>query len=73
MLKKIGMTILFISLALLIGSGVYHMFLAIINDPGLPVLIKLSLVGLIVALIVILIALIKERREDKKNERYDHR
>jgi len=73
MLKKIGTIILFISLALLLGSGVYHLFLAIINDPGLPILIKLALVGLIVALIVILIALIKERREDKKNERYDHR
>ena len=73
MLKKIGMIILFISLALLIGSGVYHLILAIINDPGLPVLIKLALVALIIALIVILIALIKERREDKKNERYDYR
>ena len=73
MLKKIGMTILFISLALLIGAGVYHLMMAIINDPGLPVLIKVALSGLIIALIVILIALIKERMEDKKNERYDHR
>lgn len=73
MLKKIGTTILFISLALLLGSGIYHLFMAIIYDSGLPALIKLGLVGLIIALIVILIALIKERREDKKNERYDYR
>jgi hypothetical protein len=73
MLKKIGMIILFICLALLLGSGVYHLFLAIINDPGLPVLIRVALSGVIIALIVILISLIKERREDKKNERYDHR
>lgn len=73
MLKKIGMIILFISIALLLGAGVYHILLAIIYDPGLPILIKLALVGLIASLIVILIALIKERREDKKNERYDHR
>lgn len=73
MLKKMGMIILFISLGLLLGAGVYHLFIAIINDPGLPVLIRLALVGLIVSLIVILIALIKERREDKKNERDDNR
>lgn len=73
MLKKIGNIILFISLVLLLGSGIYHLMMAIINDPGLPVLIKVALGGLIVALIIILIALIKERREDKKNERYDHR
>ena len=73
MLKKIGSIILFISLALLLGSGIYHLMMAIINDPGLPVLIKVALAGLIVALIVILIALIKERREDKKNERFNHR
>ena len=72
MLKKIGMIILFISISILIGSGVYHLFLVIINDPGLSFLIKVALSGLIIALIVILIALIKERREDKKNERYDH-
>ncbi|MFP4199395.1 MAG: hypothetical protein ACLFSO_07370, partial [Halanaerobium sp.] len=66
MLKKIGNIILFISLVLLLGSGIYHLMMAIINDPDLPVLIKLALVGLIVALIVILIALIKERREDRK-------
>lgn len=73
MLKKIGSIILFISLALLLGSGIYHLMMAIINDPGLPVLIKVALAGLIVALVIILIALVKERREDKKNERYDHR
>ncbi|RAK04860.1 hypothetical protein C8C77_1387 [Halanaerobium saccharolyticum] len=73
MLKKIGIIILYISLVLLLGAGVYHLFMAIIYDPGLPALIKLALIGIIIALIVILIALIKERREDKKNERYDHR
>ncbi|MFW5897816.1 MAG: hypothetical protein ACOCUG_02490 [Halanaerobium sp.] len=73
MLKKIGSIILFISLAMLLGSGTYHLMMAIINAPGLPILIKVSLAGLIAALIVILIALIKERREDKKNERFDHR
>ncbi|MEC9489453.1 MAG: hypothetical protein UMU04_00765 [Halanaerobiales bacterium] len=73
MLKKIGTIILFLSLALLLGAGVYNLFMAIIYDPGLPLLIKIALLGLIIALIVILIALIKERREDKKNEKYDHR
>lgn len=73
MLKKIGIIILFISLVLLLGSGIYHLIMAIINAPDLPVLIKVALAGLIAALIIILIALIKERKEDKKNEKYDHR
>jgi membrane protein implicated in regulation of membrane protease activity len=73
MLKKIGIAILMISLLFLIGSGLYHLMIALINDPGLPLLIRFALGGLIFALIIILIALIKERWEDKKNERFDHR
>jgi uncharacterized membrane protein len=73
MLKKIGIAILMISLLFLIGSGLYHLMIAIINDPGLPLLIKFALSALIIALIIILIALIKERWEDKKNERFDNR
>lgn len=73
MLKKIGIVLLLISLAFLIGSGLYHLILAIINDPALPLLIKFALGGLIIALLMILISLIKERWEDKKNERFDHR
>ncbi|RCW54621.1 MULTISPECIES: hypothetical protein [Halanaerobium] len=73
MLKKIGIILLLISLAFLIGSGLYHLMLVIINDPGLPLLIRFALGGLIIALLIILIALIKERWEDKKNEKFDHR
>ncbi|MEC9490329.1 MAG: hypothetical protein UMU04_05220 [Halanaerobiales bacterium] len=73
MIKKIGIGILMISLFILIGSGFYHLLKAIIYDPGLPLLIKFALGGLIIALIIILIALIKERWEDKKNERFNHR
>jgi len=73
MIKKIGTAIVFISLALLLGSGLYHLFIAIFSDPGLPSLIKIALSGLIIGLVVILIALIKERWEDKKNEKFDHR
>lgn len=73
MLKKIGIIILFISLALLLGTGGYYLMIEIINNSSLPILIRLALIGLIVALLIILIALIKERREDKKNERFDHR
>ena len=72
-MKKIGIVLLLISLAFLIGSGLYHLILAIINDPTLPLLIKFALGGLIIALLMILISLIKERWEDKKNERFDHR
>ena len=73
MLKKIGIIVLIISLFILIGSGLYHLMTALINDPSLPFLIKIALSGLIIAVIIILIALIKERWEDKKNERFDHR
>jgi len=73
MLKKIGVALLLISLIFLIGSGLYHLIIAIINDPGLPLLIRFALAGLIISLLVLLIALIKERWEDKKNEKFDHR
>ncbi|MGP3777847.1 hypothetical protein ACTWKD_03360 [Halanaerobium saccharolyticum] len=73
MLKKIGVALLLISLIFLIGSGLYHLMIAIINDPGLPLLIRFALAGLLIGLLVLLIALIKERWEDKKNEKFDHR
>lgn len=73
MLKKIGIGLLLISLIFLIGSGFYHLMVAVINDPGLPLLIRFALGGLIIGLLVLLIALIKERWEDKKNEEFDHR
>ena len=73
MLKKIGVALLLISLIFLIGSGLYHLMLAIINDPGLPLLVRFALGGLIIGLLVLLIALIKERWEDKKNEKFNHR
>jgi hypothetical protein len=73
MLKKIGVLLLLISLIFLVGSGLYHLMIAIINDPGLPLLIRFALGGLLIGLLVLLIALIKERWEDKKNEKFDHR
>jgi len=73
MLKKIGVVLLLISLIFLVGSGLYHLMIAIINDPGLPLLIRFALGGLLIGLLVLLIALIKERWEDKKNEEFDHR
>ena len=73
MLKKIGVLLLLISLIFLVGSGFYDLMIAIINDPGLPLLIRFALGGLLIGLLVLLIALIKERWEDKKNEKFDHR
>jgi uncharacterized membrane protein len=73
MLKIIGIVILMISLFFLIGGGLYHLMIALINEPDLPLLIRFALGGIIIALIILLIALIKERWEDKKNERFDHR
>lgn len=71
MLKKLGIIIVFVSFALLFATGVYHLFIAIYNDPDLPMMIKIAVSGLIVGFIVLLIALIKERVEDLKNEKFD--
>jgi len=57
MLKKIGVLLLLISLIFLVGSGLYHLMIAIINDPGLPLLIRFALGGLLIGLLVLLIAL----------------
>jgi len=73
MIKKLGIILVFISFALLFGSGVYYLFTTIISDPGLPMIIKAALIGLIIGFVVLLIALIKERMEDVKNEKYDRR
>lgn len=72
MIKKLGIALLIVSAAVLAGSGVYYLFLAIISEPGMPFIIKISLSALIIGIIILLIALLKERLEDKKNEKYDH-
>ncbi len=72
MMKKLGIALLIISAVILAGSGIYYLFLAIFNEPGMPFFIKISLSALIIGIIILLIALVKERLEDKKNEKYDH-
>jgi hypothetical protein len=70
-LKSIGYYILIISIALLVGNGIYKLFEEIIYNSELTLIYKVSITGIIVGIIVLLIGLIKERRgEDKNNDNY---
>ena len=60
-LKTIGYYILIISLAFLIGTGIYKLFEELIFQSGLPLIYRLSITGLITGLLIILIGLIIER------------
>ncbi len=64
MLKKSGLTILVIAIIILLGYGLFNLFSVIIDDPGLPIIIKIGLLALILGLILTFLAVLKERIED---------
>lgn len=69
-IKNIGLTILIIAGALLIGNGIYHMFIDLLIDTNMSLLVKIGIIGIIVGIIVLLIGLIIERIKDKRNENF---
>jgi len=69
-IKNIGLTILIIAAALLIGNGIYHMFIDLLIDTNMSLLVKIGIIGIIAGIIVILIGLIIERIKDKRNEKF---
>ncbi len=69
MLKKLGLILLVIAVVLLLGYGLYNLFVVIFNEPELPVVIKIALLVLILALIILFIAIFKERIEDHRQGR----
>ncbi|MGV9206170.1 MAG: hypothetical protein ACOC44_19360 [Promethearchaeia archaeon] len=69
-IKNIGLTILIIAAALLIGNGIYHMFIDLLIDTDLSLLVKIGVIGIIVGIIILIIGLIIERIKDKRNENF---
>ena len=69
-IKNIGLVILIIAAALLIGNGVYHLIMNLLIDTELSLIVKIGIFGLIIGLIIIIIGLIIERVRDKKDEQF---
>ncbi|MFO7815649.1 MAG: hypothetical protein R6V14_07980 [Halanaerobiales bacterium] len=69
-IKNIGLTILIIAASLLIGNGIYHLFVDLLIDNSLNLLIKIGVLGIILGIIILLVGLIIERMKDKRNENF---
>jgi uncharacterized membrane protein required for colicin V production len=69
-IKNIGLIILILAAALLIGNGVYHLIMNLLIDTDLSLIVKIGIFGLIIGLIIIIIGLIIERVKDKKDEKF---
>jgi uncharacterized membrane protein required for colicin V production len=69
-IKNIGLIILILAAALLIGNGVYHLIMNLLIDTDLSLIVKIGIFGLIIGLIIIIIGLIIERVKDKKDEQF---
>lgn len=68
MIKKVGLAILGLAALLLVMDGIYELFLAIAYDPGLPILIKIALTGIIIGIIILFLYVLADRIKDKRNE-----
>ena len=69
-IKNIGLVILIIAAALLLGNGIYHLIMNLLIDTDLSLIVKIGIFGLIIGLIILIIGLIIERFKDKKNEHF---
>jgi uncharacterized membrane protein required for colicin V production len=69
-IKNIGLIIVILAAALLIGNGVYHLIMNLLIDTDLSLIVKIGIFGLIIGLIIIIIGLIIERVKDKKDEQF---
>lgn len=67
-LKNTGLVILAAGALLLVGTGLYRLFQALITDPGLPVIVKIGITGVIAGILILLGSLIKERIEEAKKK-----
>ncbi len=69
-IKNIGLVILILAAALLLGNGIYHLIMNLLIDTDLSLIVKIGIFGLIIGIIIIIIGLIIERVKDKKNENF---
>lgn len=69
-IKNIGLVILIIAAALLLGNGIYYLIMNLLIDTNLSLIVKIGIFGLIIGTIIIIIGLIIERIKDKKDEKF---
>ena len=68
--KNIGLVILILAGALLLGNGIYHLITNLLIDTELSLIVKIGIFGLIIGVIIIIIGLVIERVKDKKDEQF---
>ena len=68
--KNIGYYILILSLLILGGSGIYQLFKELIFTSELGIIYKISIIGIIIGIVVLLIGLIIERIRGNKNDNH---
>ncbi|MEJ6951983.1 hypothetical protein [Natronospora cellulosivora (SeqCode)] len=66
-IRKLGMSILVISLLLLIGSAMYYVLSELLSETTIPIVVRLGITGTILGVLVLFISLIKEKMDDIKN------
>ncbi|MBS3811299.1 MAG: hypothetical protein KGY44_05485 [Halanaerobiales bacterium] len=69
-IKNVGLAILLIGAVLLIGNGIYNLFIGFLQNTNLSLLVRLGIYGVIFGTIIIIIGLVKERLKDKKDENF---
>lgn len=70
-LRTLGWLLVIVGVLLLVGFGSIELVKEIWQDAEIPVLVKVGMLALIGGIVVLILALIKERREDIKKEHFD--
>ncbi|MGM0446236.1 MAG: hypothetical protein ACQEQH_07485 [Bacillota bacterium] len=69
-IKDVGFTVLVFAAVLLIGNGIYHVFIELFVDTEISLIIKVGIFGIIIGIVLLIIGLIIERIKDKKDEKF---
>lgn len=69
-IKNVGLTILIMSVILLVGNGLYHLFVNLFFDNELSLIVRIGIFGIIIGVLILIYALVRERIKDKKNENF---
>jgi|TARA_B100001105_G_scaffold202590_1_gene166285 NhaP-type Na+/H+ or K+/H+ antiporter len=64
--KKTGLVLILITVALLLGYGAYEMIL----DQEMSLLVKIAVVGLYLGFVIVFIAVLLQRIKEQKSDKY---
>ena len=65
-MKKTGLVLILITVALLLGYGAYEMVL----DQEMSLLVKIAVVGLYLGFVIVFIAVLLQRIKEQKSDKY---